>query len=656
MNKPDIDLWKAVTSFDALSAAWAKVDFNRGSAGGDGVGRQEFRDDRFARLNQLRADLLRGTYEPRPYRKVSIPKKKAGYRILTIPSIRDRIVHTSIATALTPILEPQFEDCSFAYRPNRGVTQAVARIEHWRDRGYQYVIEADIVRFFDSIDHALLLAKLRAALSATSGADPLLGLIEQMISDQGTALSTPGVGLVQGSPLSPILANLFLDALDEEIESKGVKLVRFADDFVILCKSRKKAERALEHCVEVLSDHQLNLHADGTRVVNFDKGFDFVGYLFLRTLALKEDRPKQVPSQKTVKSEVTDEGVIQLQNNGSRFDQAHRVLYVIDPRHRLTVRNRSFSIVTDEGVELIAIANGRVARIEVGPGVIFDHLSMVLAIETGVSLAILDGFGQTKGVVETALRKRAGLHLAQAKATCSESFRTRLAAKVVQARIRSQRTQLMRLNRRQSLPSVKTSVQTMKRALQQVDKAQTVEELMGAEGYSSAHYWPAIGTLSGQIEKVFRRNRPAKDPLNAAMNYLVGILERDMRAAIQGAGLHSGFAVLHGTRDRHEGFLFDMMEPFRAPLTEGLAVFLFTSRRLSEGAFTPDVSGRLALSDAARRLLIESYEAAVSKRVNTPCGGYKLGWRGQMLAQCRSFAKAVISGKADNFILYEMEA
>ncbi|MGK8235398.1 reverse transcriptase domain-containing protein [Roseovarius sp. MS2] len=196
------DIWSSVTSYDALLAAWLKVHSNEGSAGGDGVARAEFHADRFARLNHLRAEVLSGTYRSRPYRRVSTPKKKPGYRILTIPSIRDRVLHTSIANALTPVCEPMFEESSFAYRPNRGVQKAVARVEHWRDQGYNTVIEADIVRYFDNIKHDLLLDKIRAAIVELPGGAPLLRLIETVLEDQAKALNTNGLGLAQGSQLS----------------------------------------------------------------------------------------------------------------------------------------------------------------------------------------------------------------------------------------------------------------------------------------------------------------------------------------------------------------------------------------------------------------------------------------------------------------------
>jgi CRISPR-associated protein Cas1 len=146
-------------------------------------------------------------------------------------------------------------------------------------------------RSLDNIQHDLLLEKVQDAIGALSGADPVMRLIEVLLADQASALQTSNCGLVQGSPLSPLLSNLYLDALDEEIEAQGVKLVRFADDFVVLCKSNAKAQKVLGHCTQVLHEHGLQVHEDGTRIVNFDKGFDFIGNLFLRSLSIKTQRP-----------------------------------------------------------------------------------------------------------------------------------------------------------------------------------------------------------------------------------------------------------------------------------------------------------------------------------------------------------------------------
>ena len=316
MTQNASNIWERVISYDALHAAFIKTAANQGSSGGDGVTLQTFRHNLYANLNELRAEILQGIYRTSPYRVVTIPKKKPGYRTLFIPSIRDRILHTSIATALTPIFEPLFEDCSFAYRPGRGVKQAAERIEQWRKRGYTIVIEADIVRYFDNIDHGLLLEKIEAIIQPLDGSAPLLSLITQILNEQAKVLKTPQQGLVQGSPLSPLLSNLHLDVLDEEIEAQGVKMVRFADDFVILCKSQKKAQKALEHCIKILAEHNLRLHDEGTHIVNFQKGFDFIGYLFVRSLCLQEKKQPTNTAKKAIKSYVTDEGIIELDTGG----------------------------------------------------------------------------------------------------------------------------------------------------------------------------------------------------------------------------------------------------------------------------------------------------------------------------------------------------
>lgn len=648
------NLWLRVTTHGALQAAWGRVQANEGSAGGDGVSIKGFAADLFGNLSELRAELLAGSYRSGPFRKVSIPKRKPGYRILTIPAIRDRVVHTAISQALSPIFEAGFEDSSFGYRPGRGVVDAVEQIEKWRRRGFDTVIEADIVRYFDNVEHDLLLDKVTDVLKLLDGAPPVLELLRRLLEDQGEALGTPGIGIVQGSPLSPLLANIYLDALDEEIEQQGVKIVRYADDFVILCKSQKKARKVLEHCVKVLAEHGLRLHGDGTRIVDFVEGFDFVGYMFVRSLALKQKRdPAVAASGKRPKSTVTDEGEIELGEEGSRFDPGKRVLYVLDPDRLLTIRNRSFSVRRDDGTELIAIPHRRVGRIEIARDVNFDRGAVNLAIDTGTQLVMLDDFGQTRGEVVNRLPRRAGLHLAQAKALLDEEFRTVIGRKLIEARIINQRIQLMRLNRRPKLEEVGVVLQQMKRSQRSLDKVSNINSVLGAEGSATNPYWSALGLLGG-VDK-FRRTRPGKDPLNAAINYLTGILERDCRGALQAASLHIGFAFLHGTRDRHDGLVFDMMEPFRAPLTEGLAVFLFTSKRLRSDMFEALSDATIRISSEGRGALIEGYESAVGKRVNRSDGKGKLAWRPMMRQQAYSLAGAVLSGQPHSFIPYQME-
>ena len=461
---------------------------------------------------------------------------------------------------------------------------------------------------------------------------------------------------MQGSPLSPLLANLYLDALDEEIDALGVKIIRFADDFVILCKSQRRAEKALQRCVEVLAAHGLKLHDEGTRIVSFDRGFDFIGYLFLRTLALQQKPDPAVPQRAAIKSHVTDEGVIELEEAGSRFDPGARVLYVLDPAHSLSTRNRSFSVLRDDVTELISLPYRRIGRIELAPAVAFTRNVIDLALETGTDLVLLDGFGQTRGCVVPPDRRKGGLILAQASVALDPERARAIARRLVDARLRNQRAQLSRLNRTRQRSEVRSALDAIGRQLRKLDHAATVEELRGFEGSATATYWPALALLlDTPLETPFRRSRPAADDVNAAMNYLTALLERDTRAAIQFAGLHPGIACLHARKDRHDGLVYDLMEPFRAPLTEGLVIYLRNARRLRpEMSETLDGRG-IEISAEGRKALILAYETAVARRVNRPDGGGKLAWRSMMRFQAQSLATAMRSGDPAAFFPYLME-
>lgn len=442
----------------------------------------------------------------------------------------------------------------------------------------------------------------------------------------------------------------------EEMDAQGVKLVRFADDFVILCKSERKAKSALSHCIRVLDAHGLHLHADGTRIVNFEKGFDFIGNLFLRTLSVKTRREPKIAAA-PVKSEVTDDGVIQLETPASGFAQGRRVLYVLDPRHTLGIRNRSFSVRREDGRELIAIPNKRVARIEIGPDVTFDPQVIVLAMETSTDLALLDAFGQTKGMVVGRESRHASMHFTQAQAILDPALRLQIARKTAHSRVASQRAQLMRLNRRRQSDKVVSALRDLKRLKAAIADCGSVEGVMGFEGAASAVYWPALGALCVLgCNGGFKRSRPARDPLNAAINYLTGILERDVRAAIHSVGRHAGFAFLHGTRDRHDGLVFDGMEPFRAALTEGLPVYLFNARRLRPDMFVTTTDARTEITTEGRRALVEGYETAVARRVSKPGGKGRIGWRAMMVHQCQTLKRCINARSEAAFLPFVMEA
>ena len=278
-------------SYPSLENAFHAVKDNHGCAGVDGITIENFEQELDANLFALENELSHQKYHPLPLMKILVAKKNGEPRGLCIPTVRDRIVQKAVLEQIEPILEKEFEECSFAYRKGRSVKQAVFKIKEYYDLGYRWVVEADIDAFFDTVNHALLMEKFKRYVHDSD----IRKLIKLWLAAEiwdGSSLTLLEKGIPQGSPISPILANLFLDQFDEEMLRKGYKYVRYADDFVILCKKSEEAEQALSLSKKVLE--KLLLTVDDEDVVSFDEGFKYLGVIFMKSMIMQPfDKPKK---------------------------------------------------------------------------------------------------------------------------------------------------------------------------------------------------------------------------------------------------------------------------------------------------------------------------------------------------------------------------
>jgi group II intron reverse transcriptase/maturase len=276
---------------NSLLSAFQQVKDNRGCAGVDGVTIEKFEERLQENLLKLEFEVKQKTYFPLPLLKIIVDKGNGEGRALCIPSVRDRILQAAVLDVITPVFEKEFEECSFGYRKGRSVKQAVYKIKEYYDAGYRWVVDADIDAFFDSVAHNLLTAKVKKYLSD----EDISRLIELWIKAavwDGESIIVIERGIPQGSPISPILANLFLDELDEAMLKKGYKYVRYSDDFVILCKDPEKARQSCEFTKKILD--KLLLELDESNVVSFDQGFKYLGVLFIKSLIMIPfDKPKR---------------------------------------------------------------------------------------------------------------------------------------------------------------------------------------------------------------------------------------------------------------------------------------------------------------------------------------------------------------------------
>ncbi len=286
---PEQHLLEQILSRENMETAWKRVKANKGAPGVDGITIEQFPDHTRPLWEEIRASLAAGSYQPKPVLRVEIPKPTGGTRPLGIPIVLDRLIQQSIAQVLTPIFDPEFSASSFGFRPGRSAHDAVRQLREYLRQGYRIAVDIDLAKFFDTVNHDLLMHYVGRKVRDKR----VLSLIGRYLRagvEVAGRLEKTRMGVPQGGPLSPLLANILLDNLDKELESRGHKFVRYADDFVILVKSQRAGERVMGSIRKHLT-HKLKL------TVNEDKSqvaksgdISFLGFVFKGTKILWSDK------------------------------------------------------------------------------------------------------------------------------------------------------------------------------------------------------------------------------------------------------------------------------------------------------------------------------------------------------------------------------
>ena len=273
-----------------LRSAATQVIANRGAAGVDHVTVERFEADLETEVEQLQEALQAGTYQPQAIRRVYIPKPgSTEQRPLGIPTVRDRTVQGALRHVLEPIFEQEFADHSYGFRPQRGCFDALRQVERLLKSGYVYVLDADLKSYFDTIPHERLLQRMRERIADQRVLSLVEAFLKAGLLDGVTEVETEA-GAPQGAVLSPLLSNIYLNPLDHLMANSGYQMVRYADDFVVCCRSQAEAEHALTVIRQWCEAEGLTLHPTKTRIVNVQsEGFDFLGYHFVTTRSGKLD-------------------------------------------------------------------------------------------------------------------------------------------------------------------------------------------------------------------------------------------------------------------------------------------------------------------------------------------------------------------------------
>lgn len=275
------DLLEQILDRDNLNRAYKQVKSNHGAPGIDGMTvedalpwLQEHKDELLQRIRE-------GEYKPSPVRRKEIPKPDgSGMRKLGIPTVIDRVIQQAIAQQLQPLFEPLFSDGSYGYRPGRSAQQAIRKVKEYAEQGYSHAVEIDLSKYFDTLNHELLMNLLRKQIQDRRVTELIKKYLKSGVMENGVHCKTEE-GSPQGGPLSPLLANIYLNEFDQEMSSRGVNVIRYADDIVVLAKSKRAAARLLESCRKYLEDKlRLQMNRQKSKVVSVvaRKHFKFLGF------------------------------------------------------------------------------------------------------------------------------------------------------------------------------------------------------------------------------------------------------------------------------------------------------------------------------------------------------------------------------------------
>ena len=307
------DLLERILERDNLNRAYKRVKANKGAPGIDGMTVEDalpwLREHREELLDQIR----NGKYKPQPVRRKEIPKPDGGIRKLGIPTVVDRIIQQAIAQQLTPIYEPLFSDGSYGYRPGRSAQTAIQKVREYAEQGYTTAVLIDLSKYFDTLNHDLLMNMVREEVHDKCVIELIKRFLKSGVMENGIHIKTEE-GSPQGGPLSPLLANIYLNKFDHEMESRGVHVIRYADDIVVLARTPRAGERLLESSRRYLEGKlKLKMNREKSRVVSVysKRNFKFLGFalgkgkdgVFIRAHAKSLKKAKQKLKELTSRSQ-----------------------------------------------------------------------------------------------------------------------------------------------------------------------------------------------------------------------------------------------------------------------------------------------------------------------------------------------------------------
>jgi CRISP-associated protein Cas1 len=598
-----------------LLDAWDDV---RSAALADGDGGPEV--DRFEaaaarRVSELARALADGMFEPDPVVRVEIAKPGGGVRRLAVPSLRDRIVERALLAELDGVIDPLLLPWSFAFRHGLGVRDAVACLAEARDEGAGWVARCDVDDCFDHIPRWEVIRRLREVVTDMAVVDLVRKFMDRPVVGERTARAERGVGLHQGSPLSPLLCNLYLDAFDRAMLALGYRPCRYADDIALPVADRAGAERALADAARELEELRLDLNPVKSQVVSFDEGVPFLGV--------------------TVTS-LTSPGALALSH------PRETVVYVDRPGSLL--RSRGDRVVVEHLGEVLFRLNFRRVRQVVCTGRVGMTTPFIhRALREGVDVILLDEYGGPGGRLESLAHSDPSVRRAQYRVADDERASRELARAFIDGKIANMRVALLRSGRRVPDPVTTSAAETLAITRLLLQDAASREEMLGHEGAATREYFRGWRHVIGDTWGfTARERRPPPDPVNSLLSFGYTLLVQDAIAALETARLDAAVGFMHRARWGRPCLALDLIEEFRPVIVDTVVLRCLTSGviRFEEFETTPDKGCRM--NSRARQAFLAAYERRMLTVFTYEPTGRRVSYRVGIGLQAKALARTVL--------------
>jgi len=551
-----------------------------------------------AQLQNQRKRIQSRDYLPTPLQPLEIEKPDGGTRLLSIPSWHDRTLQRAITDILGPTLDQLWMKHSYGYRRGHSRKNARDQINRHIQQGYKWVLESDVESFFDTVCWQNLEQRLQLLLPN----EPLVPLLMQWIScpreenEIDSRIRTQG--LPHGAPVSPLLANLLLDDLDQDMIDKGHNIIRYADDFVLLFKTKEEAQAALPDIQTSLREHGLDINADKTHIVPAKSGFRYLGYLFIDGYALESKRAYQKEEQllaeafKPRSTPSSKEVIGERQTMGTILIIAGDIAMLFNENKRL--------VVEQYDKKSSYCWNSLTTVLLIGPHQITTP-ALREAMRHGVPIHFASSFGQYQGTASGQEPSHLGVDfwLLQTHYLQQQTNALEISRELVRARLCGQQAFVQRREKDAS------ELNKFHRIADKIARTNDIDQLRGYEGESAKLLW---GFIQKHLEPEWgfkgRNRRPPKDPVNAMLSLGYSFLYSLIDSINRVVGLYPWQGAFHQNKGRHKTLSSDLMEPYRY-IVERVVITLINRAQIKPDDFSQTDKGCQMSSEARKTLLNE---------------------------------------------------